>query len=161
MLKKAIGPPLPCGRGSVSAYKLVNTFLSRARKQAIFRLLQHSASDAGRSESHHGGGTRTLGVSGPSPHHRTAASVPGSLPTCSLNAQDQVPPRQSNVPTRPHLPAGTSNPHPTIREFRRPPTRGTVCARPKSCEVDCASAGLIDGVTLVDTVVCASVLSPS
>ena len=29
---------LPCGRGSVSACKLVNTSLSRARKQAVFEL---------------------------------------------------------------------------------------------------------------------------
>jgi hypothetical protein len=42
-LKKTIGPPLSGGRGSVSTYKLVNRFLSRVRKQAVFGLFQHPA----------------------------------------------------------------------------------------------------------------------
>src|ERR1039458_10007659 len=43
MLKKAIWPPLPNGRGSASACKNVAAVLSRARKQAVFGLIQHFA----------------------------------------------------------------------------------------------------------------------
>jgi hypothetical protein len=42
-LKTATWPPLPHGRGSVSAFKRVDAFLSRARQQAVFGLFQHPA----------------------------------------------------------------------------------------------------------------------